>query len=146
MTPAADVPQRPRVRVLPDGRRRVNAVIPIRSAPYSENSDSEDSDSEDWGRESARDGGTMLQVTVSERTYLLAADATMERTKQDVLEAMRTAPAFLSLTTVLGGRVEVLLTAASSVVLELHDEAPLPTAPHGDAAPDYDDLYGVDYL
>jgi len=96
---------RPKERALADGRRRVNAVIPIRSAPYSENSDSEDSDSEDSGRESARDGGTMLQVTVSERTYLLAADATMERTKQDVLEAMRAAPAFLSLTTVLGGRV-----------------------------------------
>lgn len=127
---------RPRERALADGRRPVNAVIPIRSAPYAE----------DPGREAPRDGGTMLQVTVSERTYLLAADATMERTKQDVLEAMRTAPAFLSLTTVLGGRVEVLLTAASSVVLELHDEAPLPTAPHGDAAPDYDDLYGVDYL
>ncbi|MDY0912952.1 MULTISPECIES: hypothetical protein [Rathayibacter] len=88
----------------------------------------------------------MLQVTVSERTYLLAADATMERTKQAVLEAMRAAPAFLSLTTVLGGQVEVLLTATSSVVLELHDEAPLPTSPHSDTAPDYDDLYGVDYL
>lgn len=137
MTPAADVPQRPRVRVLPDGRRRVNAVFPIGSAPYAEDSGL---------RAEYDDGGSMLQVTVSERTYLLAADATMERTKQAVLEAMRAAPAFLSLRTVLGGQVEVLLTATSSVVLELHDEAPLPTAPHADGAPDYDDLYGVDYL
>lgn len=134
--PAGPRWHRPNPRALPDRRPPVNAVIPIRSAPYSEDS----------GPEAARDGGTMLQVTVSERTYLLAADATMEETKRAVLEAMRAAPAFLSLRTVLGGHVEVLLTASSSVVLELHDEAPLPTAPHTDAAPDYDDLYGVDYL
>ncbi|MBO0982700.1 hypothetical protein [Rathayibacter sp. SD072] len=88
----------------------------------------------------------MVQVTVQDRTYLLAAGSTMADTKQAVLDAMRAAPSFLSLRTVLDGHVEVLLTPSSSVVLEQHDEALLPTIPRQDfTEPDFDDLYGTEY-
>ncbi|MCJ1688643.1 hypothetical protein [Rathayibacter sp. VKM Ac-2927] len=89
----------------------------------------------------------MLQITVQERTYLLTAGSTMTETKQAVLDAMRTAPSFLSLRTVLGGQIEVLVTATSTVVLEQHDEAPLPTIPRAPVGEtDYDDPYGMDYV
>jgi hypothetical protein len=91
--------------------------------------------------------GTVLQVTMADKTYLLAAEVTMEQTKQAVLDAVRAAPAFLSLRTVLGGQVEVLITPVSTAVLEQHDDPPLPPATPRDgfAANDYDDLYGLDY-
>ncbi|NQX18324.1 hypothetical protein [Rathayibacter sp. VKM Ac-2857] len=71
----------------------------------------------------------------------------MEQTKQAVLDAVRAAPAFLSLRTILGGQVEVLVTPTSTVVLEQHDEAPLRVIAHDMSAEhDYDDLYGLDYV
>ncbi|QHC68303.1 hypothetical protein Q0F99_07725 [Rathayibacter oskolensis] len=91
------------------------------------------------------EGAVMVQITVQDKTYLLDAGTSMDEAKQAVLDAMRAAPAFLSLRTVLGGHVEILLTPTSSVVLEEHDEAPLPLPAHVAAELDYDDLYGLDY-
>ncbi|ROQ58962.1 hypothetical protein EDF36_2417 [Rathayibacter sp. PhB152] len=90
----------------------------------------------------------MLQVTMADKTYLLAAEATMEQTKQAVLDAVRAAPAFLSLRTVLDAQVEVLVTPASTVVLAQHDDAPLlpATSRDGFAENEYEDLYGLDYV
>lgn len=89
----------------------------------------------------------MVQITVQDRTYLLAADADVDETKQAVLDAMRSAPAFLTLRTLLGSRVEVLVTSTSSVVLEQHDDLPAPVFLHASSTdPDYDDIYGLDFL
>jgi hypothetical protein len=88
----------------------------------------------------------MVQITVQGKTYLLDGDASMEEAKQEVLNVVRAAPAFLSLRTILGVHVEVMITTMTSVVLEQHDETPLPGIPYADVdEPDYDDIYGLDY-
>lgn len=88
----------------------------------------------------------MLQITVHERTYQLASGASMTDTKQAVLDAIRTAPAFLSLRTAAGEPVEVSIAATTCVVLEEHEE-PRPTIPRPDVIETDDmDLFDLGYF
>jgi hypothetical protein len=85
----------------------------------------------------------MLQITVHDRTYRLATETSLAGLREAVLNAMRTAPAFLKLQTAGEGSVEVSIAATTPVVLEEHDDS-LPEIPFtGFIEPDYDDLYDL---